>query len=327
MPKTNPRYFFTIDWEDRGTMLPYGHESMVEPIMDSIDLDTSLSLFDIHNPVGLRGNFEVDDPDLLLDPAVHAPNTPDRIRLESPHRFWHYRINSDPADFSPRLTGYLIVVRRPDAQTARFKLLPVDFVRLRAERPVPPFNTYRIPVVPTITRSPASASVALRGVVNAEQTELNVIAALTNSAYSTFSPLQLADGMPIYFRINNSELRQGVLAAGIANIRIAVTAGTTVVVEADVQESFQTKGVATFTIAAEEIDEDVDEGTDTETDDTSDVTGGDTVTQPDTEDPDPEDPDPVDPIADPDPVDPTPEPDPVPAIVSLDGDVLSLIHI
>ena len=248
MPKTRSTYHFTIDWEDRGLILPYGHSSMVSPIDG--DFDQSLSLYDIHNPVGLRGNFDLDDPDHAYDPAVYAPGSPERVRLGTPHRFWHYRINSLPEDFSVRLTGYVVLDRRPDKNTARFKLLPLEFVQLRKRIRVPTFNTYQIPPTPVIRRPAASASVSLRGVLSDDFTELNVIAALTNAARATFSPLQLADGSPIHFRVDGGEITTSPLASGVANKRIDVIPGSTVNMETDVQETFLTAGVRTFTIGA-----------------------------------------------------------------------------
>ena len=129
MPKVRSAYHFTIDWDDSGVVLPYGHSSMVTP--DTYDFQQGVSLFDIHNPVGLTGSFDLEDLQRVLDPSIYPPGTPERVRLENPHRFWHYRINSDPADFTVRLTGYCVLDRRPDTYTARFKLLPLDFVRLR----------------------------------------------------------------------------------------------------------------------------------------------------------------------------------------------------
>ena len=146
MPKVIPRYRYMIDWEDTGLIIDYDKESEVVP--KSIDYNYGSRLSDIHDFIGLSGSFDVDDPDGIYNPLTYPAGSPERIRLETPHRFYEYRLDDNPPNLTDWQTGFCIPDRRPDKYTSRFRVLDVNFVRLREMLEIPVFNTYDIPPPP-----------------------------------------------------------------------------------------------------------------------------------------------------------------------------------
>ena len=139
-----PRYIFVVDWNNTRAELPYDHANAIVPTQ--FDLEHGLDLFDIHSMRGLRGSFTVNDNEGTYDPTKF-PEGIERERLEQPHRFYHYRLDSEPLDTSLRHTGWVIVDRRPDKNTARFRLLPLDFVRLREDTATVSYTHLTLPTI------------------------------------------------------------------------------------------------------------------------------------------------------------------------------------
>lgn len=247
-----PRYVFVVDWANTGIQLPHDHTNAITPT--EFDIEGGLDLFDIHSMRGLRGSFSVNDPEGVYDPTRLEANDPLRAQLEAPHRFYQYRLDASPPDTASRQTGWVIVDRRPDRNTARFRLLPLDFQRLREDISLPQFNTYIIPEPPPKVdrdvfvgvRLPGQAQatgVVLAG-LNADRTtatlqvfweQSNENFDLANTIYldvtgqETYSDSSPATGSPIAFNV-------------------PVVPGTTYLASADVRESLDAPVTLTFTV-------------------------------------------------------------------------------
>ena len=142
MASVIPRYVFVIDWDDQLLPLFYDHPYAITPIDFSWDFGSDL--VDFSRMVGLRGAIRVHDPEGALDPVTKTEGSPERQRLGFPHRFWMYALDTDPVDSTIRQEGFAVVDRRPDKDHASIRLVSKEFVRLRDEIRIQPFNTYYV---------------------------------------------------------------------------------------------------------------------------------------------------------------------------------------
>ena len=150
MPKTKPVQVFVVDWDDDDVVLPYDHANALTP--GNYDWEHGCRLNDIHSMMGLYGFFEVHDPDGLYDPVILESGTAERDRLEQPHRVWGYTLdsNTDSVVDDDVITGYCVIDKRPNNYTASFRLVPLDFVRLRKRITMPQFNVSRPAPTPPV---------------------------------------------------------------------------------------------------------------------------------------------------------------------------------
>ena len=153
MPNVIPRYVFVIDWDDQIAPLPYNHPNALIPI--DFDFTGGAQLQDFSRMVGLYGVIRVHDPEGELDPITKEEGSRELERLSFPHRFWMYALDSEPIDSTIRQEGFAVVDRRQDKDHARIRLVSKEFVRLRSEVSVQPFNTYSVfpPPPPDIRRT------------------------------------------------------------------------------------------------------------------------------------------------------------------------------
>ena len=163
MAKIVPTQIFVIDWDDNDVVLGPGSANALVPT--DYDYEHGSQITHIHAMIGLRGSFDVADPDGVLDPVVLAAGTAARVRLEQPHRFWGYTLHGQATDATPRVTGWAIVDRRLNAHTATFRLVSVDFVELRNHVVVPQFNVDRAEPAPPLRTRPDLQPFVLDGPV------------------------------------------------------------------------------------------------------------------------------------------------------------------
>ena len=240
MARIVPRYIFTVDWDDGNIELPHDHQYAITPAQ--YDMEYGAQIYDVHTMVGLRGNFTVYDPDGIYDPLQYPEGSTDRERLEFPHRFWHYRIDSDPADTSVRHTGYVILDRRPTKDTAMFKLLPLDFIRLSEQIRVPTFNTYLLdPIPPQITRPTTdrrdSDSAAVESITLIDYNSSFTVANI-NITYRNWAPTVGGNLDTIYLSVNGADAQSLPVTSSPVATTIDVQPGGLFEIIADISDDF-----------------------------------------------------------------------------------------
>ena len=139
MIEVQSRTIVAIDWFDTGDVIPHDDPNAVRP--SAFDYNHGAYLEDYHSFVPLRGFFELDDLPQDYDPLRYAIEGQESQRLQSPHRFYLYHLDTEPIEPVVRATGWCVVDVRPSYDKARFRMAGRYFEELQREIPVPVFNS------------------------------------------------------------------------------------------------------------------------------------------------------------------------------------------
>ena len=186
MPYT-PTVRFGVDFADLGIPPPLDDSF----ISTDYDVEWGPRVSSIWNPKTTESYFTISDPAGEFD--IEAETDPVRIQqLKRPHRVWMRVQDREAADNTPRWTGFAVLEeRRTNTAVARFKLLGLEFKRLRERITIPSFNNDQretpIPPPPRPTTDELGvgqvSSVSANYVPGSGETAGNVSVVVTGGAF------------------------------------------------------------------------------------------------------------------------------------------------